>query len=202
MYEFLLCSAITAAVVRSAWLLIGLVRVIPVHLRARARKWGLPEVLAFVELPVFLGLTSLLVLQRIPVPSPGRVSFLSAALGAALALAGLAVSLWAIATTVRRRVILDAGHFVKEEHPLVTTGAYGFVRNPMYLGIILIWFGLAVAFQNALLLLASAVYIVPVFWFYIRAEESMLSSEFGAQFEEYKRRVGRLLPRGRESEVR
>jgi protein-S-isoprenylcysteine O-methyltransferase Ste14 len=84
---------------------------------------------------------------------------------------------------------------VKEEHPLVTTGAYGFVRNPMYLGIILIWFGLAMAFQNGLLLLVSAAYVVPVLWFYIRAEERMMASEFGAQFAEYERRVGRLLPR-------
>jgi len=194
MYKLLLYAAVGAAVIRSAWLLIGLVRVIPVHLRARTRRWGLAEVLAFVELPVFLGLTCLLVLKLVPVPAPGGVSLLAAALGATLALAGLFVSLWAIATTVRRRVILDAGHFVKEEHPLVTTGAYGFVRNPMYLGIILIWFGLAVAFQNQILLLACAAYVVPVMWFYIRAEERMMSSEFGAQFEEYARRVGRLLP--------
>ena len=112
-----------------------------------------------------------------------------------MALAGLAVSLWALYTTVRRGVILDAGHFVKKEHPLVTTGAYGFVRNPMYLGIILIWFGIAVAFQNAWLLTASALYVVPVLWFYIRAEEQMMAHEFGDQFAQYTHRVGRLLPK-------
>jgi len=181
--------------VRSAWLLIGLVRVIPVHLRARTRKWGLAEVLAFLELPIFLTLTGLLVLRIVPIPAPGGGSYVTAALGAILALAGMSVSLWAIATTVRRRVILDAGHFVKEEHPLVTTGAYGFVRNPMYLGIILIWLGLGAAFQNALLLLVAVAYVVPVMWFYIRAEERMMASEFGAQFEAYERRVGRLFPR-------
>jgi len=195
MYELVLYAAVGAAIVRSAWLLIGLVRVIPVHLRARTRRWGLAEVLAFVELPVFLTLTCLLVLRLVPAPPQGDASFLTAVLGAVLALAGLSVSLWAIATTVRRRVILDAGHFVKEVHPLVTTGAYGFLRNPMSLGIILIWFGLAVASQNALLLLVSAAYVVPVMWFYIRAEERMMSSNFGAQFAEYEHRVGRLLPR-------
>jgi protein-S-isoprenylcysteine O-methyltransferase Ste14 len=195
MYDLLLSAAVGAAIIRCAWLLIGIVRVIPVHLRARTRRWGLAEVLAFVELPVFLTLTCLLVLRVVPAPPPSGVSFVTAALGALLALSGLAVSLWAIATTVRRRVILDAGHFVKEEHPLVTTGAYGFVRNPMYLGIILLWLGIAVAFQNGLLVLACAGYVVPVLWFYIRAEERMMSSEFGAEFEEYECRVGRLLPR-------
>ena len=38
MYEMLLGSVTLAAAVRSAWLLVGLVRIIPVHLRARTRR--------------------------------------------------------------------------------------------------------------------------------------------------------------------
>ncbi len=195
MHDVLLASVTVAAFVRSAWLLIGLVRVIPVHVRARTTRWGLAEVLTFAELPVFLGLTCLLVLRPPEVPPAGAASMVAAGVGSFLALSGLAVSLWAIYTTVRRDVILDAGHFVKKEHPLVTDGAYGFVRNPMYLGIILIWFGIAVAFQNAWLLTASAFYVVPALWFYIRAEEQMMAQEFGARFAEYTERVGRLLPK-------
>jgi protein-S-isoprenylcysteine O-methyltransferase Ste14 len=172
-----------------------LVRVIPVHLRARTRKWGVPEILTFLELPVFLVLTTLLVVGALPRPSASPTSLVLATVGASLAFAGVLVSVWAIATTVRRRVILDAGHFVKEEHPLVTGGAYAFVRNPMYLGIILLWFGIAAALQSWVLLAGAAAYVVPVLWLYIRAEERMMSSEFGAQFDEYARRVGRLLPR-------
>jgi protein-S-isoprenylcysteine O-methyltransferase Ste14 len=195
MHDVLLGSVAFAALMRSAWLLVGLVRIVPVHLRARTRRWGVAEVLALLELPIFLALTYLLVIRPPDVSATGAAALVAAALGSLLALAGLAVSLWAIYTTVRRRVILDAGHFVKERHPLVTTGAYGFVRNPMYLGIILIWIGIAVAFQSALLLAVSAIYVAPVLWFYIRAEERMMSSEFGAPFEAYARRVGRLLPR-------
>ena len=195
MHDILLASVTLAALVRSAWLLVGLVRVIPVHFRARTRRWGMAEVLTFTELPVFLGLTGLLVLRPPEAPATGAAFLAITAAGSLLALAGLVVSLWAIYTTVRRRVILDAGHFVKKEHPLVTTGAYGFVRNPMYLGVILIWFGIAVAFQNAALLAASTLYVVPVFWFYIRAEEEMMAHEFGAEFAEYTRKVPRLLPK-------
>jgi protein-S-isoprenylcysteine O-methyltransferase Ste14 len=195
MHDVLLGSVAFAALMRSVWLLVGLVRIVPVHLRARTRRWGVPEVLALLELPIFLGLTCLLVLRPPEVSATGAAALFTAALGSLLALAGLTVSLWAIFTTLRKRVILDAGHFVKERHPLVTTGAYGFVRNPMYLGIILIWAGIAVALQSALLLAVSAIYVAPVFWFYIRAEERMMSKEFGAPFEAYKRTVGRLLPR-------
>jgi len=201
MQEVLLSCVIGAAVMRSLWLLVGLARVIPVHLRARTRRWALPEVLAFAELPIFLALTASLVVWPPPKPSPSLLALFGAGLGAMLGLAGVALSLWAIATTVRRRVILDAGHFVKEEHPLVTTGAYGFVRNPMYLGLILIWFGLAAALQKPVLLFMAIAYVVPVFWFYIRAEERMMATAFGAQFEEYRFRVGRLLPRVRRRTV-
>lgn len=195
MLEVLLYCVAAAAMTRSAWLLVGLVRVIPVHLRARTRRWGVPEVLTFLELPVFLSLTALLVLGRVPNPSATGVSLFLAAAGALLAFAGVALSIWAIATTVRRRMILDAGHFVKREHPLVTDGAYACVRNPMYLGIMLLWFGIAVAYQSGVLLGLAAAYVVPALWFYIREEERMMLTEFGAPFEEYTRRVGKLLPR-------
>jgi protein-S-isoprenylcysteine O-methyltransferase Ste14 len=195
--EILLGCVKGAALIRSAWLLVGLARVIPVHRRARTRKWGLVEVLAFLELPVFLALTGLLIARPPAGTSASPLALPAATLGALLALAGLCISLWAIYTTLRHRIVLDAGHFVKEEHPLITTGAYGFVRNPMYLGIILIWLGIAVSFRSLPLLLVAAAYVVPVLSMYIRAEERMLASEFGAPFEAYSRRVGRLLPRAR-----
>jgi protein-S-isoprenylcysteine O-methyltransferase Ste14 len=160
-----------------------------------------PELLTFLELPLFLSLTALLLLGSVPHPPATEVSLVLAAVGALLALAGLALSIWAIATTVRRRVILDAGHFVKQEHPLVTDGAYALVRNPMYLGIILLWFGIAVAYQSGVLLALAAVYVVPALRLYIREEERMMLSEFGAPFEAYMRRVGRLLPRLRQRAV-
>lgn len=201
MLKILLYCVTAAAVVRCSWLLVGLVRVIPVHLRARTRRWGVPEVLTFFELPVFLALTALLVVRAVPDPVTSPISLISAAVGALLAWAGILVSVWAIVTTVRRRVILDAGHFVKQEHPLITRGAYAFVRNPMYLGIILLWFGIATAFQSRVLLALAAVYVLPVLWFYIRAEERMMLSEFGEKFEQYARRVGRLVPRLPESRL-
>jgi protein-S-isoprenylcysteine O-methyltransferase Ste14 len=194
-YTILLLGAVGAAVVRSAWLVIGLARLVPVHVRARTRRWGVVEVLALAEMPVFLALTAALVLRPLPGPTHGVLSLVAAGLGAALALGGVFVSLWAIWSTLRRGVILDAGHFIKAAHPLVTTGAYGFVRNPMYLGVILIWFGLAVALLNRVLLLTSVVYVVPVFWRYIVVEEQLMARGFGVEFEAYARAVGRLLPR-------
>ena len=58
-----------------------------------------------------------------------------------------------------------------------------------------LWFGIAVAYQSGVLLGVAAAYVAPALWFYIREEERMMSSAFRAAFEEYTRRVGRLLPR-------
>jgi protein-S-isoprenylcysteine O-methyltransferase Ste14 len=193
----LLGSVTAAAGIRAAWLLVGLARVVPVHRRARVSRWGLVQVLALLELPLFLALTGALVVQAPTQTSAGSLALPAAALGACLAFAGVAVSLWAIYTTVRRGVILDAGHFVKGEHPLITDGAYGFVRNPMYLGVILLWLGIAVSHRDLLLLLVAAAYVLPVMSLYCRAEERMLASEFGVPFEEYRRSVGSLIPRFR-----
>jgi protein-S-isoprenylcysteine O-methyltransferase Ste14 len=48
--EILLGCVTVAALIRSAWLLVGLARVIPVHRRARITRWGLAEELTFLEL--------------------------------------------------------------------------------------------------------------------------------------------------------
>ncbi len=195
MYEILFDLVRASALARSTWLLVGLIRMIPVHLRARTRRWGVAEVLALGELFVFLALTGWLWTSPPPMPPPSPASWLCGGLGATATMLGVAVSVWAIATTVRRGVVLDGGHFVKREHPLVTTGAYGFVRNPMYLGILLLWLGIAVAYQHAVLLLATFGLVLPVFLAYIRSEEQMMAAEFGEPFEAYCCRVGSLLPR-------
>jgi protein-S-isoprenylcysteine O-methyltransferase Ste14 len=195
MYEHLVDAVRYAALARASWLLIGLIRMLPVHVRARTRRWGVAELLALGELFGFLALTWLLLTRPPVAPSSSPASWFTAASGAASSVAGVLVSVWAIYTTTRVGVILDGGHFVKHEQPLITTGAYGFVRNPMYLGILLIWFGIAVAFQHLILLLVAVLYVVPVFLFYIRSEDRMMAREFGAPYEEYRRRVGSLLPR-------
>jgi len=195
MQDALIGLVVLSAVVRSAWLVVGLARLIPVHRRARTRRWGAVEALTLAEVPIFLALTALLVLRTPEASASGVAALAAAAAGALLCLLGVGVSIWAIATTYRLGVILDAGHFVKQEHPLITTGAYGLVRNPMYLGVILLWLGIGLAFGRVALLAVTVLYVLPTYWLYIRAEEAMLADEFGPAYEDYVRKVGRLLPR-------
>lgn len=86
-----------------------------------------------------------------------------------------------------------SGH-VRKNEALATTGPYAYTRNPLYLGSLLIGIGFAVASRSwwvgiALVVMFFAIY-VPV----IRGEEKFLREKFSL-FEEYARRVPRMLPR-------
>ena len=82
----------------------------------------------------------------------------------------------------------------KEEHRLVDTGPYGFVRHPIYTGLItaLLATGATEATPTALL---GAVIIALSLWLKARAEESFLAAELGFDaYESYRRRVPMLIP--------
>ena len=193
-YQTLLDTVAWMALARCAWLAVGLIRAIPVHRRARTRRWGLAEIFAFAELPLFLVVSGYF-FSRPPAEAPTAIAWLAALSGCTLASTGVFVSLWSIYTTLRAGIVLDAGHYIKDEHPLVTTGAYGLVRNPMYLGVFLIWLGLAIAFRSSVAFLLTVLYVIPAYLVYIRSEEGMMRSEFGPAYERYRARVGSVLPR-------
>jgi len=82
---------------------------------------------------------------------------------------------------------------IQPGHQLVTTGIYGVVRNPSYLGMLVTVLGWALIFRSAVGLILWALVLIPVIG-RIRAEETMLASEFGAEWEGYKARTWRLVP--------
>ena len=76
---------------------------------------------------------------------------------------------------------------------LLTDGVFQISRNPMYLGFVLVLIGIAVLLRSLtpyLVVIGLAVLMQRV---YIVAEESKLASEFGAQWESYRRRTRRWL---------
>jgi protein-S-isoprenylcysteine O-methyltransferase Ste14 len=78
---------------------------------------------------------------------------------------------------------------------LVVTGFNRYVRNPMYLGLLMVIVGQALLFgQVSLLLYAAAGWIVTasfVHWY----EEPTLARQFGAEYEEYRHAVPAWWPR-------
>jgi protein-S-isoprenylcysteine O-methyltransferase Ste14 len=113
--------------------------------------------------------------------------------GLTIALASAAFATWAMWSLGRSygiRMDVFAGRSLK------TDGPYALVRHPMYLGIVLFHLGASLALQSALLLVATAVFVVPFTAVRIGAEEKVLKDAFGERYLRYAERVPALIPFG------
>ncbi len=82
----------------------------------------------------------------------------------------------------------------RKDHTLVTSGPYRYVRHPFYLSFALGVLGGSLVMANWFVLLAGAL----PFGFLVartRIEEAKLVERFGAEYQDYMRRVGRFVPR-------
>jgi protein-S-isoprenylcysteine O-methyltransferase Ste14 len=82
---------------------------------------------------------------------------------------------------------------IQPGHTLVTSGIYRVVRHPSYLGLVINSLGWALAFRSGVGVLLTAL-LVPPLLARIRAEEGLLRSHFGGEYDAYCRRTFRLLP--------
>jgi protein-S-isoprenylcysteine O-methyltransferase Ste14 len=94
--------------------------------------------------------------------------------------------------------LVRAGHAVihhgQRVHGVVTSGAFRYVRHPMYLGSLLFY----LAFSLATLSLLSCALLVGIFVFYdyiARYEEILLVERFGEEYQRYRDRTGRWVPK-------
>jgi protein-S-isoprenylcysteine O-methyltransferase Ste14 len=81
----------------------------------------------------------------------------------------------------------------QQDHRLVTTGFYRYIRNPSYLGAFLGMMGWFLVFRCGLGFLLSLL-LIPLAIPFIRKEEAMLQEEFGDEYTTYKERTWRLIP--------
>ena len=112
-------------------------------------------------------------------------------LGVALYAAGGALRLWPVFVLGRRFSGLVA---IQPGHRLVTDGIYRVIRHPSYLGLLVNALGWALAFRSTLGVLLCAL-TVAILVGRIRAEEALLQLQFGAEYDAYRARTWRLIPR-------
>jgi protein-S-isoprenylcysteine O-methyltransferase Ste14 len=110
--------------------------------------------------------------------------------GVILAIVGGALRLWPVFILGRRFSGLVA---IQPGHELVTTGIYGIIRHPSYLGLLITMLGWALAFRSAIGVLLTLAILWPLLG-RIYAEEAFLRAHFGEQYETYCRRTSRLIP--------
>jgi protein-S-isoprenylcysteine O-methyltransferase Ste14 len=78
---------------------------------------------------------------------------------------------------------------------LVQGGVFAHCRNPLYLGKILIALGLAVMINSVVFYLVFIPFTLIAYASIVAAEEEYLRGKFGAEYDEYCRRVNRWWPR-------
>ncbi|MGO8720068.1 MAG: methyltransferase family protein [Acidobacteriaceae bacterium] len=111
--------------------------------------------------------------------------------GVVLFAAGGALRLWPVYVLGRRFSGLVA---IQPGHTLVTSGIYGRIRNPSYLGMLVSSLGWVLAFRSGVGVVLTALLIPPLIA-RMRAEEKLLREQFGSEYSAYCARTSRLVPR-------
>ena len=78
---------------------------------------------------------------------------------------------------------------------LVVQGLYRYVRNPMYLGVLLLLLGEVAFFRSTALLQYTLIWFFLVNLIVLFYEEPSLRNRFGDSYERYRRSANRWLPR-------
>jgi protein-S-isoprenylcysteine O-methyltransferase Ste14 len=113
------------------------------------------------------------------------------AIGITLTVAGLVFAIWARRYLGRN---WSAAVTVKEEHQLIRTGPYRWVRHPIYSGMILSLVGAALVdgeFRGILAILL----VLLGFYIKSRMEDGFMQNTFGEEYEAYRKSTGALIPR-------
>lgn len=118
------------------------------------------------------------------------VVFRSTPLGVTVALSGLAAMLWA---WYLFRCCDTAICPTATATSLVTSGIFRATRNPMYLGIVSMLLGLALAVGTLPFYIAATGYFALIDRVYIPYEERKLTEIFGAAYSDYSERARRWL---------
>jgi protein-S-isoprenylcysteine O-methyltransferase Ste14 len=111
-------------------------------------------------------------------------------LGVMLVAAGLGFSVWARQHLGRN---WSGTVEVKQDHQLICTGPYQFVRHPIYTGILIAFLGIAIVVGQWHAILAVLI-AFGSFWRKLTLEERFMRETFGSAYEEYRARTATLIP--------
>ena len=103
-----------------------------------------------------------------------------------------AVLSWTSARTLGRQWRFDAG--LNADHQLVRSGAYRFVRHPIYASMLCMLLGTACLIARLPVLGIALVFFFIGLEIRVRIEDALLASRFGDEFREYQRQVPAYLP--------
>ena len=125
-----------------------------------------------------------------PVPRIGLVHWISAGIAGSLIVIGTLV----FAASIRN--FSSAATPVQGTKPastLVTSGIHGWSRNPIYLGMFLLYGGIGLAVRSPWVLILTLPLAITIRYGVVAREETYLERRFGDAYRHYKARVRRWL---------
>jgi protein-S-isoprenylcysteine O-methyltransferase Ste14 len=126
-------------------------------------------------------------LLRLPFPIPGT-DLVHWIIGGALILIGFALFGAGIRNFSRAATPVPTN---EPTRVLVTTGMHGWTRNPIYLGMFLIYGGIGVAAQNIWILVLTLPLAILIRYGVVAREEAYLERRFGDAYRDYRQSVRR-----------
>ena len=125
---------------------------------------------------------------------PVSIAFILDVIGLSLYLAGCAFVLWARRTLGKMWGISTSQNVkLRDDHQIIRSGPYAFVRNPMYFGWWVAMFGLVLLYPVWMVLLMFFFSLI-AFIGRARREDAALTERFGDTWTEYKKGTKFLIP--------
>lgn len=121
---------------------------------------------------------------------PGNANILFAT-GIFLISAGILLRFWSVrklGNFFRSKIV------IQEQHKLITTGPYKYLRNPSYTGVLITFIGFGIGIGNWLSLICLFISGLISFVRRISFENQALSKKFGNEYREYQKKTWSLIP--------
>ncbi len=125
-----------------------------------------------------------------PVPRIGLVHWISAGIAGSLIIIGIAVFAAGIRNFSSAATPVQG---TKPTSTLVTSGIHGWSRNPIYLGMFLLYGGIGLAVRSPWVLILMLPLAITIRYGVVAREEAYLERRFGDAYQHYKARVRRWL---------
>jgi protein-S-isoprenylcysteine O-methyltransferase Ste14 len=113
------------------------------------------------------------------------------AIGMALVVIGFIIRMYSILTLNQYFTYSVAK---VENHKIISTGLYKFIRHPGYLGQLIIFMGISISISNWISILLMMIPVTLGYLYRIRVEEKFMADQFGEGYQHYQDRTRRIIP--------
>jgi protein-S-isoprenylcysteine O-methyltransferase Ste14 len=160
----------------------------PRPFRSRIESYFKTNIFLYILFEILVIILSYISVVLFPFPPTPFDNFIHL-FGLVLFASGIFIAVWAKITMGKYWGVPDE-HGIERQDKLITNGPFRFSRHPIYLGLILVFFGYFIAIRSIFVVLGLIVYYR--FNKASKKEEGFLRKHFGKEYLEYQKNVPRF----------